>query len=501
MAQNKIIGNTDSVVLDEIPELSYQEFSDHFTTLLSNNSFHCVNYFYSEVESKQRLIACIANDETHDIHIFSHILPVHSQKLHSLSETIPALHVFERDIAEKSGLIFQNHPWPKALRFPSESKLVAKEINDYPFFSIEGEDLHEVGVGPVHAGIIEPGHFRFICNGEIVFHLELQLGYQHRGIEKLICNGKSRLQQLIIAENICGDTAIGHATAVVSNIDSLANFEVNDRLKLERFVALELERVAIHLGDTAALSADIAYQLGQAGNEALRTMMINAMQVWCGNRFGKGLIRPGGTDYQLTPEISANLRNILEDVRKRYSDLAHRIYSLPSVLDRFESIGQLSLTQVQQIGAVGMVAKSTGLKRDIRWSHPAGHYSKLVFEPVVLETGDVWARGMLRNLEILQSISMILKALSRLEEMEITKPDYSMKLQENRLTISLVEGWRGEICHTAISDSNGKIACYSIVDPSLHNWTALAVAMRNQEISDFPLCNKSFNLSYCGHDL
>jgi Ni,Fe-hydrogenase III large subunit len=173
-------------------------------------------------------------------------------------------------------------------------------MDNYPFYRIESEELHEVGVGPIHAGVIEPGHFRFICNGEKVLHLEIHLGYQHRGIERLFVEKKTALQRCILAESIAGDTAVGHALAHVQLIESLAGVEVPEALQIERCIALELERIAVHIGDTAALCADVAYQIGQVVCEALRTTIINTTQLWCGNRFGKGLIRPGGTHYRLS---------------------------------------------------------------------------------------------------------------------------------------------------------------------------------------------------------
>ena len=501
MSVNVTIKNSDSIPLKDIPDLSYKEFFDSMTILLNKHSLHCVNYFCFENHEVKKLIACIANDESHEIHLFSHSLQTGENKPGSLSKLFPAMQLFERDIYEKSGLHFENHPWLKPVRFPSNSKYSPYGMDNYPFYSIEGEDLHEVGVGPIHAGIIEPGHFRFICNGETVLHLEIQLGYQHRGIENLLTIENNRLRQMIIAESIAGDTVIGHSMAAVNIFESLHKPDVSNSLLLERYIALELERIASHIGDTAAICSDIAYQLGQVSCEALRTLIINGLQLWCGNRFGKGLIRPFGTDYPLNNEVAGNLLSILEDVKQRYSDITHRIFSLPSALDRFESIGLLKLVQIQKLGAVGMVAKSGGLKRDVRWSHPSGQYSKIVFEPIVLETGDVWARAMLRNLEVIQCISMVSKILAEWTAEGSQNPDYTAKMPESALVISLVEGWRGEICHTGITDSDGKLIHYSVKDPSFHNWSALAMAMRNQEISDFPLCNKSFNLSYCGHDL
>jgi Ni,Fe-hydrogenase III large subunit len=314
----------------------------------------------------------------------------------------------------------------------------------------------------------------------------------------------------------------------------LAGLKVPPRLSIERVIALELERIALHIGDTAALCTDIAYQFGQVVNEALRTVIINTTQLWCGNRFGKGLIRPGGNHYPLTGEIIAEVLKNLKEVEDRYLQVAGRIFSLPSVLGRFEGTGKVTTMQSTLIGAVGMAARSSGMYRDIRWSHPFSAYTDHPYEPAMLHKGDVWSRAMIRKLEVVKSIEVIRELLkeftiydlrmtnyenpkSKIHEpqsqirnlkseisnpnSEIENPTFNLSLSPSSLAISLVEGWRGEICHVAITDDTGKIMYYKAKDPSLHNWMALALAVRNQEISDFPLCNKSFNLSYCGNDL
>jgi Ni,Fe-hydrogenase III large subunit len=373
-------------------------------------------------------------------------------------------------------------------------------------------------------------------------HLEIHLGYQHRGVERLFVEKQGILAQSILAESIAGDTAVGHSLAYAGIIESLAGMMVSTQLSMERIIALELERIAIHIGDTAALCTDIAYQFGQVVNEALRTVIINTTQFWCGNRFGKGMVRPGGTNYPLTGDVIAEILNNLKDVEERYLQVTDRIFSLPSVLGRFEGTGKLTTMQATLIGAVGMAARSSGMYRDIRWSHPFAAYAGHPFEPVMLHKGDVWSRAMLRKLEVVKSMEVIREMLKAIKnyELKITdsdaiesvegypeemptpkgetrkakpetrnaqrltrnqKPIYELSLAPSSLAISLVEGWRGEICHIALTDDDGKIIHYKAKDPSLHNWMALALAVRNQEISDFPLCNKSFNLSYCGNDL
>ena len=195
-------------------------------------------------------------------------------------------------------------------------------MDNYPFYAIESEELHEVGVGPIHAGVIEPGHFRFICNGEKVLHLEIQLGYQHRGIEKLLIEKKDSLQRCILSESIAGDTSVGHALAHSQLIESLAGIEVSETLQIERCIALEMERLAVHIGDTAALCGDVAYQLGQVVCEALRTLIINTTQLWCGNRFGKGLVRPGGSNYPLSDDVADEILRVLADTGRRFCEVA-----------------------------------------------------------------------------------------------------------------------------------------------------------------------------------
>ena len=498
-----LINNGPPALLKTIPVLSYPDFYNLVKELLADQACHCVAYYALPMEENLRFFCCIANDHTSEIMVFSHEQKIGEVVLESLTSEVFAMHVYEREIHENFGVRFLNHPWLKPIRFPFNRFDPENTMNNYPFYQVESEELHEVGVGPIHAGVIEPGHFRFICNGEKVIHLEIHLGYQHRGIESLMIEKNNALQRMIMAESIAGDSAVAHGLAHVGLIESLAGINVSEKLQIERNIALELERIAIHIGDTGALCMDVAYQFGQVVNEALRTTIINTTQLWCGNRFGKGLVRPGGTNYPATKDFIKIMLETLENSGKRYTTMADRIYSLPSVLARFDGIGALTREQASSIGAVGMAARITGIPRDIRKTHPFQYFKNYPIEPTILSSGDVLARGMLRNLEVRQSIEFI-KEWARLiknkEEINI-KPDYNYKLQPDSFAISLTEGWRGEICHTAITDKNGKLIHYKIKDPSLHNWMALALAVRNQEISDFPVCNKSFNLSYCGNDL
>jgi Ni,Fe-hydrogenase III large subunit len=492
-----------AIPVSDIPVLSYDLFHEEVCGLLKSETNHCLSYHCVDLQSLCRFFCLIADDEAGTIRILSHERKKDDAPLRSLTEVIPAMHIFEREIHENHGIGFTGHPWLKPVRYPHDRADRSSVMDNYPFYEIESEELHEVGVGPIHAGVIEPGHFRFICNGEKVLHLEIQLGYQHRGAEKLMTEKEGALQRCIIAENIAGDTAAGHGLAHAQLIESLALTEPDEALQIERCIALEMERIAVHIGDTAALCGDVAYQLGQVTCEALRTMVINTTQLWCGNRFGKGLMRPGGTNYPLTAEISGEIIRILEEVERRFGDVTDLVYTLPSVLGRMEDIGTVTRQQAADTGAVGMAARTCGMMRDIRKTHPFQYFRKYDITPVIREQGDVLARGMLRAQEVRESVKIIRQLVREWNERKDTagRPVYDCKLRPGSMAVSVTEGWRGEICHIAVTGDNGKIIHYRIKDPSLHNWMSLALAVRNQEISDFPVCNKSFNLSYCGHDL
>jgi len=500
----EISSNPGQVSLTEVPVLPYEDFCIKTVSLLSKEANHCVNYFVNGSGSFLHFYMLIANDDSHKILVYSHRQPAGIKVLDSITKSCFQLHAFEREISENTGISFAGHPWMKPLRYPFNRAARNTAMKDYPFYKIESEETHEVGVGPVHAGVIEPGHFRFICYGERVLHLEIQLGYQHRGIEDLFLKKNSLLQHSILAENIAGDTVAGHTGAFALLAESLGGIEMTQGLQIERTIALEMERMAIHIGDTAALCGDVAYQIGQVSCEALRTIVINTMQDWCGNRFAKGLIRPVGTNFPLRPEIRKIILERLAEVNQRFLEVSYLIFENSGILARFENTGPVSRKQAFLTGAVGMAARTSGVHRDLRKSHPFMAYHELGFAPVILESGDVLARALLRKLEFEASYSIIRQLIDKLDEKQtyVSKlPAGDIKFTPGVLSVSLVEGWRGEICHSAITDEKGNLVKYKIKDPSLHNWHLLALAVRDQEISDFPVCNKSFNLSYCGNDL
>jgi Ni,Fe-hydrogenase III large subunit len=415
---------------------------------------------------------------------------------------------FERELAEQYGVRPEGHPWLKPLRFEPPHRAVRDAFGrsdpaatipgEYPFFAVEGEEVHEVAVGPVHAGIIEPGHFRFQCHGERVFHLEIVLGYQHRGVEALLRGGPDR-RSLAIAESIAGDTAVGHGLAYVKAVEALSGRPPPAKAMALRGVGLELERVANHVGDLGALANDVGYLPTASYCGALRADFLNASAELCGNRFGRSLVAPGGVKFEPS---AADARALAARVRaswQRAKGAAALLFDSPSVRARFEGTGTVSRETALELGLVGPAARASGVDRDVRRDHAFGIYRFAHVPVTTADTGDVLARALVRLLESERSVEFVVSQLESLpggEARAATGP-----LAPGSLVVSLVEGWRGEIGHVAVTDARGRFDRYKVKDPSFLNWLGLAMALRDGQISDFPLVNKSFNLSYAGHDL
>lgn len=494
------IVNNQAINLNDIPVHDYSLFAEINLDLMRGNAArHCVSYFGYLYNEKIKLICCIADDDEHQIFVSSSVVD-EKVVLSSFTAQNPNFEKFEREIHENFQVGYSDHPWLKPMRYPFNRANLDERIENYPFYGVESEELHEVGVGPVHAGIIEPGHFRFICNGEQIMHLEIQLGYQHRGIEQLFLQKQKLLERTTLAENIAGDTVVGHTTAFVNLWESLCGYAPDDSLHFARTLALELERIAIHTGDLAGVCADIGYQLGNSVFGRLRTPIVNFLQEWGGNRLSKGLIRVGKINFPFTKEHGERLTAILIAYEADFFEMTTKLFNLPSALSRMEKTGVVTYNEVFEIGTVGMSARMSGLNRDIRVSHPHNLYKSINHIPIIKRHGDVYSRVQIRREEVRQSISYLRELLEHVPEFREPENFKSVPLPE-KFILSLVEGWRGEICHCAITDKSGSLIVYKIKDPSHHNWMALAQSVRNNDISDFPICNKSFNLSYCGHDL
>jgi len=369
------------------------------------------------------------------------------------------------------------------------------------FFKVSGEEVHEVAVGPVHAGVIEPGHFRFQCHGETVFHLEIALGFQHRGIERALLGGPHPLS-LKQAETASGDSSIAHAWAYCRLLESLAGLQVPARTDRVRGVALELERAANHVGDLGALSGDAGFLPTASFCGRIRGDWLNLSAEACGSRLGRDWLKPGGLRHDLGPAMATHLLPRLHAAWTDTRDAVELLWGAASVMIRFEVAGRLEPTQAREIGMVGVPARACGVALDVRTDHPFGPYQAHPVPVSLAESGNVHARAWVRWLELAESQRYLSQAL---EALAGTDPDPRTgplpPLAADSLCVSLIEGWRGEVLHLALTDGQGRFSRYKIVDPSFHNWFGLALALRGEQVSDFPLCNKSFNLSYCGHDL
>ncbi|MGC4119223.1 MAG: hydrogenase [Myxococcales bacterium] len=462
--------------------------------------------FARPVDSGLELVAALAVDQEGTIEVGRAALD--GDSFASMTPECPQVHLFEREIAEQWGVVPQGHPWLKPVRFHRSARPgkdawgrtedVKPVCGITDFYRVEGEEIHEVAVGPVHAGVIEPGHFRFQCHGEHVFHLEISLGYQHRGVERALLAGPAK-RAIHFMETAAGDTSVGHATAYCQALEGLSETRPSARAQALRAVGLELERLANHTGDLGALAGDVGYLPTASYCGRLRGDWLNMTAHLCGSRFGRGLVRPGGVGFDADPERVKQLIERLESTARDVKSAVMLLWSTASVQARFEETGRVSDETAQQLGLVGPAARASGLRRDVRKSHPWGIFQFAHIPISTLHSGDVFARAYVRWLEIERSIVFL---RTQLKELPAGAPRATCgALQPDRICVSLVEGWRGEICHVALTDAQGKLAAYKVVDPSFHNWTGLAMALRDQQISDFPLCNKSFNLSYCGHDL
>ena len=353
--------------------------------------------------------------------------------------------------------------------------------------------------GPIHAGVIEPGHFRFQCDGERVIHLEIALGYQHRGIERALVGGPNK-RTVHYMETAAGDTTVGHATAYALVLEGLGNTRVGARTQAIRGIALELERLANHTGGLGALANDVGFLPTASFCGRLRGDFLNLTAHVCGSRFGRGLVRAGRASHAVDAERAKEMVSRLDVASRDLHESLELLWNASSVQTRFEDTGPVSPEVARELGLVGVAARACGIERDVRRDFPAGVFQFAQIPLTIAMSGDVFARAFVRSLEC-QLIDR-LRAKNSCSPLPDSDRETSVPtLAPDHVCVGLVEGWRGEICHVGITDSASRFASYKIVDPSFHNWMGLAMALREQEISDFPLCNKSFDLSYCGTDL
>ncbi len=490
--------NARAVPLDAVPDLPFAEFRRAVLDATAGGRRIAALFGHTpEAGGPVEVYAVLADDPAGLLHVARARLE--GDAYPALTPECPQAHLFERELAEQFGVCPEGHPWLKPVRSPPPrdgAKPLAPGVTD--FFRVEGEEVHEVAVGPVHAGVIEPGHFRFQCHGEKVFHLEIALGYQHRGVERALRGGPGP-RTLHYAETLAGDTSVGHATACCQALEALAECRVPLRAQTLRGVGLELERLANHVGDLGALAADVGFLPTAAYCGRLRGDFLNATARLCGSRFGRGLVRPGGVGFDADVGLAGRVADQVGTALKELAGAAGLLWRTASVQARFEETGRVARPAAEAVGLVGPAARACGLGRDVRQDFPAGVFRFAQVPVSTAPTGDVFARAFVRWLEAQRSGEFVREQLRGLPPGPVRAA--VGPLRPRALAVALVEGWRGEVCHAVLTDAAGRFAAYKVVDPSFHNWFGLALALRGQAISDFPLCNKSFNLSYCGHDL
>jgi Ni,Fe-hydrogenase III large subunit/Ni,Fe-hydrogenase III component G len=417
----------------------------------------------------------------------------------------PALRL-ERTIHDLFGLSPEGspdtRPWLDhnrwGVRFPLGERVDALPTTaPYPFLKAEGDGLHQIAVGPVHAGIIEPGHFRFTASGETVVRLEQRLGYTHKGVEGLM-NGASLERAVRLAGRVSGDSTVAYAYAFSRAAEAALELVVPERAVFLRALLAELERLANHLGDIGAVCNDASFVLMHAHCSVLRESVLRAANAAFGHRLMRDIIVPGGVTRDVSTEGAEAIRVALDNIRLRFPALVELYDNTASLQDRTVDTGVLKRPLARQYAAGGFVGRASGRDFDARKTLAYAPYDSLRFAVPVLNEGDVNARVWIRVREVEQSLSMIDQLLNRLPEGPIGT--HAAHRREAREGMAIVEGFRGDIL-VWLRLRDGRIERCHLRDPSWFQWPLLEAVIENNIVADFPLCNKSFNCSYSGHDL
>jgi Ni,Fe-hydrogenase III large subunit/Ni,Fe-hydrogenase III component G len=459
-----------------------------------------IHYLFSLAEHGGRLV--LATDVSDGDRLYPSITPrVHAAKW------------YEREIRDLFGLIPEGHPdlrrlvrhehWPKGTHplkkdFPWD-RVMGRQQGEYHFRHIEGEGVFEVPVGPIHAGIIEPGHFRFSVAGEPVMQLELRHFWKHRGVEKLFEN-RRLVDGVSLAEKVSGDTSFGHSLTYCEAVERLMGIAVPPRARYLRTLFLELERLHNHIGDVGAICNDAAYALALAHAGRLKERVMQLADRMTGSRFLRGVNAVGGTAIDLNQARLDEVARETDSIAKDFGELAAIVFENASLTDRLENTGVLSEQIAWDHGAMGVVGRASNIDRDVRRDHPFAAYSDLQFRVPVFNYGDVRARVRIRIEEVKESINLIRQVRERIPLGEI-RVSPTAPPEAGHWALAAVEGWRGEILYYVMAGKDGAIHRCKVRDPSFVNWPAIQFAVLGNIIPDFPLINKSFNLSYAGTDL
>ncbi|OGV17832.1 MAG: hypothetical protein A2X47_03520 [Lentisphaerae bacterium GWF2_38_69] len=433
----------------------------------------------------------------------------------SITKLIHEASSYERKIYTFFGLRPKDHPhmtqillhenWPDKV-FPLRKDFKYQTRPDYvdgvyESQKVEGEGVYEIPVGPVHAGIIEPGHFRFSVAGEKILLLKPRLGYKHKGIEKLFevlpISDKVRL-----SERVSGDTSFTHSMAFCQSIEMLADIDVTERVKYLRVIFSELERLANHLNDIGFIMLDTGYSFGGSNCARLREVIMQWNERLTNSRFLRGVNMIGGIQKDIPIKLCHELLLTLKKIKHDFNEIIAVSQSSSSVINRLSGTGNVAKQVAVDHGLIGISGRSIGIKHDARIEYPYAAYNKLNFDMALEEKGDVLARWSVRIKEVSTSISILEQAILEMpSDNNILHNKNNFALRSNSYSIGIAEGWRGDIVYFVATDSKGEIARVDVRDPSFINWTILEHSVNEDIIPDFPLINKSFNLSYSGNDL
>lgn len=424
----------------------------------------------------------------------------------SVTPEIHAAHWYEREVKDMLGLHPVGHPDPKRLVRHFWSKEVhplrkdvlqgtkfLKTSKEPNFKPVKGEGIFQVPVGPIHAGIIEPGHFRFSVRGEYIINLEAKLFYTHRGIEKL-AEGMNFYQALPLVERICGVCSFSHSTAYCQAVEKLAGMDVPDRAKYIRTIMLELERLYNHLGDIGNICAGTGFPFGTSQGARLKERIMQLNEHIAGNRYLRGINIPGGVMLDLNLGISMRIRETLKGVIKEFHELKEILMNSASFIERLTGTGVLSPEIATRLNVVGPGGRASGISRDVRKNHPYAAYGQLNFNVPCYKEGDVKARVLVRMDEVEESVKIINQSLDKIRTGSLRSPLGPIEPQSYALGYS--ESPRGENLHWVMAGIDGTIDRYRIRSASFTNWPAVVSAVPGNMVPDFPLINKSFELCY-----
>jgi Ni,Fe-hydrogenase III large subunit/Ni,Fe-hydrogenase III component G len=437
------------------------------------------------------------------------VLPREAPVVPSLAALSFPVSRFEREMRDLLGIVPDGHPdprplvrhgfWPDTFH-PLRHDAVVPSFEDdgrpFPFTEVEGEGVYEIPVGPVHAGVIEPGHFRFSVLGETILKMRARLYFTHKGTERLFA-GRRPGDGVELAERVSGDTSVGHAVAFCQAVEALADISIPERAGNLRAILLELERLYNHITDAGAIIADTGFPVGQSHCLRLREGLLRLNKRIAGHRLLRGVVIPGGVRgvQIMKRDVISKLERVVAD----FEEIIQICRENTLVADRLDGTGRLPGSVARDFGVVGYVARACGLTHDARCDLPSGAYESLQIEPVVEQGGDVQARLQVRVREARQSVAIVASLISQ-PTSDVTQVAVG-PLVPFKAGFGVVEAWRGRLVHMVIADGDGRLHRVKVVDPSFFNWPALARALEDNIVPDFPLCNKSFNQSYSGNDL